>query len=127
MTRSTLDKMRSAVIRNALCLAAFVLVAPVVPVQAIEPGKAALAFLVDLRDEGRALDELLNDSMLSAHTGEIRRSAISQRLGRVGRYLRDNHYELEVTDERRDGDLAAAAAEPEGHRIPKHGDLGLFT
>lgn len=98
---------RSAVIRNVLCLAAFALVGTVVPVQAIEPGKAALAFLVDLRDEGRALDELLNDSMLSAHTGEIRRSVISQRLGRVGRYLRDNHYELEVTDEKRDGDLAA--------------------
>ena len=98
---------RSAVIRNVLCLAAFALVGTVVPVQAIEPGKAALAFLVDLRDEGRALDELLNDSLLSAHTGEIRRSVISQRLGRVGRYLRDNHYELEVTDERRDGDLAA--------------------
>ena len=98
---------RSEVIRNGLCLAAFVLVGMAVPARAIEPGKAALAFLVDLRDEGRTLDELLKDSMLSAHTGKIRRSAISQRLGRVGRYLRDNDYELEVTEEKRDGDLAA--------------------
>ncbi len=94
-------------IRKALILAVIALVWMAPPVRAIEPGKAALAFLVDLRDEGRALDELLKDSMLSSHTGEIRRSAISQRLGRVGRYLRDNHYELEVADEKRDGDLAA--------------------
>ena len=74
---------------------------------ASEPGDAALAFLNALRDDERSPAELLEESVISPHTGEIRRAAISQRLGRMGRYLRDNHYELKIAEEKRDGDLAA--------------------
>ena len=74
---------------------------------ASEPGDAALAFLNALRDDERSPAELLEESEISPHTGEIRRAAISQRLGRLGRYLRDNHYELKIAEEKRDGDLAA--------------------
>ena len=75
---------------------AVVLVCTGLQARALEPGEVALTFLSDLRDEARGLDEMLESSVLSPHTGPIRRSAISQRLGRVGRYLRDNQYELEV-------------------------------
>ncbi len=86
---------------------AVVLVCTGLQARALEPGEVALTFLSDLRDEARGLDEMLESSVLSPHTGPIRRSAISQRLGRVGRYLRDNQYELEVVGEKREGDFAA--------------------
>ncbi len=76
-------------------------------ISAGEPGEVVLAFLDALRDDQRAPAELLEESVLSPHTGEIRRAAISQRLGRMGRYLRDNHYELKIAEEKRDADLAA--------------------
>ena len=76
-------------------------------ISASEPGDAALAFLNALRNDERSPAELLDESVLSPHTGEIRRAAISERLGRMGRYLRDNHYELKIAEEKRDGDLAA--------------------
>lgn len=71
------------------------------------PGNAALGFLKELRDDQRAPDELLEGSVLSRYTGIIRRSAIAQRLALLGRYLRDNRYELKISSEKRDGDLAA--------------------
>ena len=72
-----------------------------------DPGEAALNFMTSLRDERRAPNELLEGSVLSRYTGVIRRSVISQRLALLGRYLRDNRYDLIVSSEKRDGDLAA--------------------
>ncbi len=88
---------------------------------AVEPGEAALTFLSDLRDEARSLEEILGASVLSPHTGEKRRAAISQRLGRVGRYLRDNDYELEVVVEKREGKFAAVVVSA----VSRHDPLSI--
>ncbi len=96
------------------------------PVLAIEPGEEALEFLGSLRDEERTLDQLLKDSVLSPHTGEIRRSEISQRLSRLGRYLRENNYELKVAGEKRDDDLAAVILTAVSTHDPLEVDVFAF-
>lgn len=90
-----------------LVLQGALLLGPGFAVEAAEPGEVALKFMTGLRDEQRAPNELLEGSILSRYTGVIRRSAISQRLALLGRYLRDNRYDLRVSGEKRDGDLAA--------------------
>ena len=107
--------------KTSLVLVAAALACNAGQVHALEPGEVALTFLSDLRDEARALDEMLEASVLSPHTGDVRRAAISQRLGRVGRYLRDNQYELEVVGEKREGDFAAVVVTA----VSKHDPLGI--
>jgi len=119
-------KKRGELIKRVLFLAAVALGCGSGSVLAIEPGEEALAFLVDLRDEEQAPDQLLEDSVLSPHTGEIRRSAISQRLSRLGRYLRENHYELKVADEKRDDDLAAVVLTAVSKHDPLEVDVFAF-
>ena len=119
-------KKRGELIKRVLFLATVALGCGSGSVLAIEPGEEALAFLVDLRDEEQAPDQLLEDSVLSPHTGEIRRSAISQRLSRLGRYLRENHYELKVADEKRDDDLAAVVLTAVSKHDPLEVDVFAF-
>ena len=87
------------------------------------PGEAALNFMMGLRDEQSTPNELLEGSVLSRHTGAIRRSAISQRLALLGRYLRNNRYDLKVSSEKRDGDLAAVTINAVSSQDPLEVDV----
>lgn len=87
------------------------------------PGEEALNFMLGLRDKQGAPNELLEGTVLSHHTGAIRRSAISQRLALLGRYLRNNRYELKVSSEKRDGDLAAVTINAVSSQDPLEVDV----
>lgn len=87
------------------------------------PGEAALNFMMGLRDEQSTPNELLKGSCLSRHTGAVRRSAISQRLALLGRYLRNNRYDLKVSSEKRDGDLAAVTINAVSSQDPLEVDV----
>ncbi|MFP6895182.1 MAG: hypothetical protein VCA38_01160 [Roseibacillus sp.] len=93
--------------RKVFCRAVAALGALSGSVLALEPGETALSFLKLLQAEERPVADLLKETVLSPHTGTIRRSAISQRLGRVGRYLRVNQFEFGILGEKHDGEFAA--------------------
>ncbi|NIP93136.1 MAG: hypothetical protein GWO24_06635, partial [Akkermansiaceae bacterium] len=64
--------------------------AMIVPAVAGEPGDSALVFLEGLKTDGPGPAELLDETALSPHCGELRRREISQRLSRQGRHFRIN-------------------------------------
>ncbi len=74
---------------------------------ALEPDDVALDFLRRLQEDENPVSELFEETVISPQTGTIRRVVIAKRLERVGRYLRENQYEFEILDEKRDGEFAA--------------------
>lgn len=106
--------MRKVISKSILLLCAW---AP--SVFASAPGDAALGFLLRLQEDELLVAELVDQTILSPQTGEIRRAAISKRLGRIGRHLRTNQYEFAVVEEKADGEFAAVVLSA----ISKHDPL----